>query len=138
MKYIPSGTSKPSKTHPEGKPYPHKVDMGSVAGVTVSLSDGWRCGGIGVALSGAVNVDQLPKLIAFLSNQNLSKAIDILNTGEVEDEEFVPDSSGAFVPSSPAALQDDRLIGAAVGTTGDLPGVGRIRVTTTEGHYEMA
>ncbi len=131
MKYIPSGTSK--KT---GKPYPHKVDMGSVGGVTVSLSDGWKCGGIGVALSGAVNAANIPQLVALITPKLVAEATALLESGDTAA--FTPDSSGAFVPSSPAALQDDRLVGAAVGTTGDLPGVGRIRVTTTEGHYEMA
>jgi|688.fasta_scaffold1444068_1 hypothetical protein len=130
MKYVPSGTSK------AGKPYPHKVELVEVAGVKASISDGWKCDGVGIALSGAVSTAQWADLSAAITAA-LPEGIALLQSA-ARPMGFTPDSSGAFVPSSPAALQDDRLIGAAVGTTGDLPGVGRIRVTTSEGHYEMA
>ncbi len=138
MEYYESGVGRPNKAHPNGKPYPHKVTMGNVGGVTISISDGWQCGGIGIALSGAINVDQLPQLVELLNPESIAEAVTLLKTGKPKPAAFIPDSSGAFVPSSPAALQDERLVGVPVDATGDLPGVGRVRVISTEGHYKMA
>lgn len=124
---IPAGTSKRT-----GKPYPAKVTIDEkVGGITISLGNDWKNQGLGVALSGAVAVTDLPRIAALVAEHSAAAAA-LLNQSTPT---FTADTG--FTPDTAPALQSPALVGAPIGTTGNLDGVGRVKVTSTEGHYEL-